>query len=658
MTTTTLTSHSPDGSPPETELDLQNILNAEQEKKLAQWAGEQYRKIKNARTSIERQWYINLAFYFGRQNIAVISAPTSSNGFRLHVPKAPPWRVRLVINKVRTIVRREVAKMVAQKPRFTVVPRSTEDDDQTAARVGEAIFDAAYADKKLKTIIRRACWWASITGVGFIKDWWDPSEKDKLGTQGDFCYEEIDPFHIFVPDFDVVELEKQPYLIHVTVKSPEWCKVHYPNLPVTVNATAASDLLDDAFMGMIGAKSPESSNSVLCLEVWIKPGGHPDFPKGGMFTVLGDRMAQIFREYPYQHGEFPFAKIDYIETGKFYGTSVVEDIVPIQKEYNRTRSQIIENKNRMAKLQLMAPRGSVDVQKITSEPGQVILYTPGYNAPSPLPLQNLPAYVLEEVQQLQQDMDDISGQHEISRGQNPSQVTAATALSYLQEQDDTMLSGPIESVESAVEKLGRHTLAYAGQYWSEGRMVRNLGEDMFFDVHIFKGEDLKNNFDLRVESMSALPTSKAAKQAFIMDLIKLGAVQPQDALQVLEIGGIEKVYESYLVDQRQAQRENLKLREGTKVSVNDWDNHELHVLTHNKFRKTQQFEYLSDDIKALYHEHVEMHKAAVVAKQPAMLPPDPNNPSGNAGPPPPVDPTMGEAGPPDPGQPPLPEGTM
>jgi hypothetical protein len=635
--------------------DLEGLLAFERNKKLAAWASQEYRNIKNARSSIERQWYINLAFYFGKQNIAVVSTTASSNGFKLVVPKAPPWRVRLVINKIRGIIRNELSKIVSQRPRFTVVPNSTEDDDQTAARVAEQIFDSVYSGYKLKTIFRRAEWWTCITGTGFIKDYWDPNKKDALGQQGDFCYDPISPFYIFVPDFDCIDIEQQPYVIHASTKSLQWCRTTYPGVRVTTNVAAASDLLDDAFMGMIGAKSPDK-NAVLCLEVWIKPGGHPDFPQGGMFTVLGDQVVQISMKYPYNHGEYPFSKLDHIESGKFYGSSIIEDILPVQKEYNRTRSQIIENKNRMAKIQLMAPRGSIEVQKVSSEPGQVILYTPGYAPPQPIPLQNLPAYVLEEVQQLQQDMDDISGQHEISRGQNPSQVTAATALSYLQEQDDTKLAGTIESLESAVEKIGRHTLSYVAQYWSEGRIIRNVGTDMSFDAHVFKGEELKSNTDLRVESMSALPTSKAAKQAFIMDLIKLGAVEAQDALQVLELGGIEKVYESYLIDQRQAQRENLKMNEGTSVAPNDYDNHELHVLTHNKYRKTQQFEYLQDEQKILFQQHVELHKAAIAAKQPMM----PEAGLGNPGETPPTDPTMGAAGqppmPPDPGQPPLPEG--
>lgn len=618
------------------------------EKQLISWANDEYRRIKNARRSIERQWYINLAFYFGKHNIAVAATPASPTGFKLTIPKAPPWRVRLVVNKIRAIIRTELAKIVAQKPRFYVVPASTEDEDLTAARVGEQIFDSVYSDKRIKIIVRRAEWWTSICGTGFIKDYWDPDKVDvTTKSRGDFCIEPSTPFHVFVPDFDTEELEEQPYLLHVTTKSVEWVKATYPQFggKVQANVNAASDLLDDSFMGMIGAQSPSSKNAVLCIEAWIKPKGHPLFPSGGMFQVVGDKVVNLVRPYPYKHGEFPFEKLEGIPSGKFYGTSIIEDLVPLNREYNRTRSQIIENKNRMAKLQLMAPRGSIEVQKITSEPGQVILYTPGFNPPTPVPLQNLPAYVMNEIQQLQQDMDDISGQHEISRGQNPAQVTAATALSYLQEQDDTKLSGTIESLEAAIEKLGRHILSYASQYWSEPRLVRVMGRDGSFDAHVYKAADLGGNNDVRVEAGSALPTSKAAKQAFLMDLIKLGAIPIDNALQVLDIGGIEKVYEDYLIDVRQAQRENLRMADGQEILANDYDNHQVHVMTHNKFRKSQQFEILDPESKKIFQMHVELHQSALAASMP---PPDaaqgqPGQPPGVSG---------------NPGQPPMPQDTI
>lgn len=628
-------------------------------KELVQWANDQYKKIKASRSSIERQWYINLAFYFGKQNVNVVSTSAAPTGFKLHVPKAPPWRVRLVINKIRPAIRKELAKTVAQKPRFTVVPASTEDEDQASARVGEAIFNAVYSDKRLKTIIRRAMWWTCITGTGFVKDYWDNGAKDVLGQKGDFCIEPVTPFHLFVPDFNEIELENQPFVIHATTKSVEWVKHRFPNIEnVVANVSTATDLLDDSFMGMIGAKSPDN-DSVLCLEVWIKPGGHKAFPDGGMFTVVSDTIVQMRDKYPYAHGEFPFTKLEHIESGKFYGTSIIEDMIPVQKEYNRTRSQIIEAKNKMSKPQLMAPRGSVEVQKITSEPGQVILYTPGFNPPTPLPLQNLPSYVLQEIQQLQQDLDDISGQHEISRGSNPSQVTAATALSYLQEQDDTSLSGTIESVESGVEKIGRHVLSHASQFWSEERTVRVIGKDGAFDAHVYKASDLGGNHDVRVEAGSALPTSKAARLALVMDLIKLGAIKIEDALQAIDLGGMESINEDFLVDLRQAQRENLKLSMGEGVPANVWDNHDVHIQIHDKFRKSQQFETLDEQAQALFQQHVELHQSALQAQQPPMGPdPSMGQDNANTGMPPDATGMLSPDVAPPEGQPPLPEGMM
>lgn len=648
------TSPTPDSSQETTTNAALLALQTDFEKQLILWTKEKYRQIKMARRTIERQWYTNLAFYFGKQNIAIATTNASSVGFRLNVPKAPPWRVRLVVNKIRPIIRTELAKIVSQKPRFYVVPASTEDEDLTSARVGEQIFDSVYSDKRIKVIIRRAEWWASICGTGFIKDYWDSEKPDLVNNmKGDFCIEPSTPFHIFVPDFDTEEIEDQPYVMHVTTKSVEWVRATYPQLKgIAADTTATDDILSDSFMGMIGARSPGSRNAVLCYEVWIKPKGHPQFPNGGMFQVIGDRIVYFSHQFPYKHGEYPFSKLEHIPSGKFYGSSVIEDLIPLQREYNRTRSQIIENKNRMAKLQLMAPRGSIEAQKITSEPGQVIFYTPGFAPPTPLQLQNLPPYVQNEIAQLQQDMDDISGQHDISRGQNPAQVTAATALSYLQEQDDTKLSGTIESLEAGIEKVGRHILSYVSQFWNEARVVRVVGRDQAFDAHVYKSADLGGNNDVRVESGSALPTSKAAKQAFLMDLIKLGGIQVQDALQVLDIGGIEKVYEDYLVDVRQAQRENLKLASGVTVPPNDYDNHQVHIVTHNKFRKSQQFETLSTKSKQDFQEHVELHNSAIAAATPPMPQDSSGNPSGPPGAPATMDPSQQQQQPPMPGQPP------
>ena len=184
--------------------------------------------------------------------------------------------------------------------------------------------------------------------------------------------------------------------------------------------------------------------------------------------------------------------------------------------------------------------------------------------------------------------------------------------------------------------------------------------------------NLGNNLDLRIEGGSALPVSKAAKQALIMDMMKLGFIKPEQGLEVMDMGGINKVYEQLQVDQRQAQRENLRMSKVTPelmqqyqqsalqqavieqggqlpvdgttglpidpsqldtpliVPVNTWDNHEAHIKYHNNFRKGQAFESLSEEVKQLFEQHVNQHLAALGLESVTL------NPMNMAG----VDPSM------------------
>jgi len=175
-------------------------------------------------------------------------------------------------------------------------------------------------------------------------------------------------------------------------------------------------------------------------------------------------------------------------------------------------------------------------------------------------------------------MEDISGQHEVSKGQTPPGVSAATAISYLQEQDESMLSVAYDSLEEGIEKVAFETLSLVSQFWDTSRMVKVVGLDGSFEVMAFKGSDLRGNNDIRVEAGSALPTSKAAKQAFIMDLMKMGFIDPSKGLEVMEIGGINKIYDEIQVDVREAQRENIKMSRVTQQQIEEFNQLQAELL--------------------------------------------------------------------------------
>lgn len=520
-----------------------------------------FERARRARWRFESQWYVNLSYYFGRQWINWLNGADPGIA-RLHEPQAPPWRVRLVINRIKPAIRREMSKVMKEKPTAFVIPSSTDDSDIAAARAGEAIFEHLWRTLDMKTELWMAQFWRCICGTGFIKDWWDPRGEgpDGMGTVGT---EVPSPFHLYFSNLEQPKIDRQEYIVHLSVKSPEEVETMFGVKVAPDAVERGGGVIESQYLRALNLE-PGNVSQVCCKEIWIKP--NVRFPRGAMYVWAGGKILYCAMDpatgdpvWPLYKKEYPFTKFDGVPTGRFYGDSTIIDLLPIQKEYNRTRSQIIESKNQMSKPQLLAPNGSIDPKKITSEPGLVITYRVGFDKPTPLKLENLPPYVLQELDRCLLDMADISGQHEVSTGTVPQGVTAASALSFIQESDDTMIAPIINSLEAGVERLGRHFLCHAHLYWDGPHMVKVLGPDNTWESREFSKLDLRGNTDLNVQAGSAMPRSIAAKQALIMELLKLQVITPEQGLRYLEMAETGQMYEELQLDRRQAERENMKM---------------------------------------------------------------------------------------------------
>jgi hypothetical protein len=634
---------------PQTSSEQSNIagrLSNRQKAKFVQWVTDAYREGRSARVANERQWYLNLAFYAGRQNVEFFRQRTSQLGAQLRVPEAPPWRVRLVINRIRPVVRKEIAKLTSQKPQFVAVPATSDDSDLAASRAAEQLLDSMWNDLKLARTVRQAIWWEAICGTSFLKDWWDPNcgPPGPDGRPiGDIKVEAVDPFHLVVGDIREPELDSQPWVMHATTHPREWVKRNLGK-DVSTKATVAATqaIMEDVLTGQY---TPRPTQQVLCLETWLRPGVHPDLSEGGLITIVGDQLVHVC-DYStdgpvFDHGEMPFTKLDHIPMGRFYSDSSITDLVPLQRELNRTRSQIVEIKNMTSKPKYMAPENSVDATAITSEPGQVIFYKFGLGKPEVIEPPSLPGYVIEAIQELRSDFDDVSGQHQISRGFAPSH-TAASAIAFLQEQDDTLLAYTTASLEEGIARLGTHCLSHVRQFWDTPRVVRTVGSDGVFDAILFQASDLRGISDVRVQSGSSLPMSKAARSATLLDLYSKGAFgNPTDPaagaklLAALDLGGVDKAMEDWQADRRQVDRENILMSKGVQVTVNPYDNDAAHIAGHQRFQKGQEYQALPPQLQQVFDMHVAEHQqklamAMQLSSQlsaPGGMPPGPGAPS-------------------------------
>jgi len=586
---------------------LANIRGSSSNKKLLDYANECFRKDKEYRQQFENQWYMNLAFYFGKQYLQWIA----SQGMvaRMYDPPAPPWRVRLVSNKVRVMLRKEMAKLTKEMPMGFVVPQSSDDEDILAAQAGDNLSEFFWREQNLMKHIRRAVFWMSLVGTGFIKDGYDENARFDAVQKGDVFCDRVSPFHIFVPDVQEEDLENQPHVIHAAAKNPDAVERMYGK--AVKPDSSGTDMVEDKYLSALGIKQSSVKTQVYVKEMWLKPCSM--LKNGGVVIFTQDQLIKVIDGWPYQHGQYPLSKFELMPTGRFYSDSSMVDLIPLQKEYNRTRSQLVEAKNRMAKPQLLAPRGSVDPNKITSEPGLVIQYTPGFQPPTPLALTPMPQYVLEELNRTSSDMEDISSQHAISKGGTPAGVHAATAISYLQEQDDSVLASSISSIEAGVERVTRHWLSYVTQFWDSQRQIQVAGENGAFEMFQLDKNSLNSNTNYTVQAGSATPRSLAAKQSFIMELFKMGLIPPDKALHYLQMSETGKMYEELQINARQAQRENVKMSQGDlQVTVNTWDDHLSHIVEHDNYRKRQSYEMLPPELQQAFEEHVKHHKAFVL----------------------------------------------
>jgi hypothetical protein len=283
-------------------------------------------------------------------------------------------------------------------------------------------------------------------------------------------------------------------------------------------------------------------------------------PQGGVVIMVDNILISMHEGMPYQHGQFPFVKFEHIPTSTFYADSPLVDLIPLNREYNESRTDIAEAARRMGRPQLVAQRGSIVPSKITNEAGLVIEYKQGTPPPQPMQLTPLPQYVVDQQDRILMDIEDITGQHEVTRGQAPSGITAGTAISYLGERDNQFLTPEYQSVEDGYGKLAEQSLELFIQYVDIPRKIKTIGADMAFDTMQLSGADIKGGTDVRVEPGSAIGQSRAAQNAHVQDMFSLGLIDQTTALRLMEVGGMSKVMDILHVAEKKAQRENIKMK--------------------------------------------------------------------------------------------------
>jgi hypothetical protein len=244
--------------------------------------------------------------------------------------------------------------------------------------------------------------------------------------------------------------------------------------------------------------------------------------------------------------------------GQLYDQGVIQQAIPLQKELNKTLSQIIEQKNMTIRPQWMSPRGSMQGVRMTNEPGANWEFTPiAGMRPEPIQMPSIPNYVFGHLAEIKQRIADVFGLNEVMQGQVPPNVEAGIAIDLLQEMATDRLAPQIRSMEHSLADFARLILEYAKTYYSEPRLMRIRGGagGSQTQVQRFVQSDLNGAIDVRVEAGSGLPRTRAGRQARVEWMMQQGLIRPEYAYKYLDTADMVGAADLMQLDEDQQLRE-------------------------------------------------------------------------------------------------------
>lgn len=541
------------------------------------------------RRPYELNWQLNMNFTMGNQYCGI-----SPRGCIEQEDKYYFWQEKQVFNHIATIVDTRISRLNRVRPQPIARPFSGTDADVNSAKLSTKILNSAREKAHLDEAISRATVWSEVCGTSFYKLSWN-AETDEA--QVSVC----SPFEIY-PDSNVTAtLEECTSLIHAKVYSSSEVKdvwgVDIAGETVKVFAIDGAQSIGGlGYNSVVPSIVQEAKNDqVLVIERYTKPTS--TYPNGKLEIVAGNTLL-YYGELPYMLGDddsfvYPFVRqISLEQAGCFWGASMVERVIPIQRAYNAVKNRKHEFLNRLAMGVLTVEDGSVDTDNLEEEglsPGKILVYRQGSVKPTLMDSGDVPSDFTYEEEQLLKEFVSISGVSEFARDSStPSQVTSGVALQLIAEQDDMRMACSVDSIKRSIKKIAQFLLRLYKQFVNGSKLARFSDGQNSAEIFYFTGSDIGSD-DVVFETESELSDSPATRRTMLFDLLNAGILSDSEGklsanskakiLSIMGFGNWDVAQDVTQLHIARAQRENVDVDHAEVLAVDD---HKLHVEEHTR----------------------------------------------------------------------------
>ena len=528
----------------------------------------------------------------------------------------PSYRHSEVINFVFQAIQSSVPILTDSRPRFEFFPQEPQDTEfaKLLTDVSASDWERGNWSYRLAEMVYDA----HIVGTGLVELCFD--QKARYGV-GQIDFDTKDPFYFF-PDPVATDIndKKSRFMIYAEPVELETLKRDYPEHRDHFKPDLI-DLIqgDKNDLDQVRYKSPTDNKTILegtsayeaqernqCLKItaWVKSDEFVElektrmndagleekyfeqrlkYPNGRKIVVAGGVVCEDAPN-PYEDGLFPYARlVNYILPREFWGMSDVEQLKSPQKIFNKLVSYALDVLTLMGNpIWVVDTNAGVDTDNLFNRPGLVV-ETDDINKVRREEGVNLQPYVLQLIDRMAQWFDSIAGSNDVTRGVRPEGITAASAITSLQEAAQTRLRLKSRNLDACLQNSGQLYKNRVFQFYSAPRIIRitnDANAQSFFKLHIEnrpvmdeKGQPteetqrvatvrpynqdeqgnfaealnakeyiIKGDFDVKVATGSSLPFAKAEKSNLAFKLMEAGAIDEIELLKAVEYPNAEGVW--------------------------------------------------------------------------------------------------------------------
>ena len=601
-------------------------------------------KRRSERLPLELQWQLNSNFYDGNQYCDI--NPACDEIMQYPIAEGEEGKQREVFNRIAPLIETRVANLKKINYSMRVNPLTNETDDVQKARVSTAILNHAQQKSGFNAKKDALILWNEMCGSCFFTTWWDPeageitsavretmtdddgrsASKLRFFHEGDIDYGLLTPYEVYPESIFKQTVADQQSIIVEQVRTVDEIEKLYGVRPegteidtftLTPIPAAGGYGYEATVVSMGKAKMKNCQTVVTYFERASKA-----FPRGRMAVLIGDEDLVYYGEMPYD--EIPIIRCVCKERpGQFFGKSVIEELIPLQRAYNTACNDIGDYLKTVKTPQYLVYEGTVDVDEWEERagiPGAILVYKGNPNVPPiPRPSTAFSGEVFTQKYDLERQMEYVAAVSQLMvYGETPQGVTSGTAIESLRDIDNTRLALTGDYIRASVIEMAKIWLSMYKRYASGWRVIRTVGTNDLGDVLVWSSEDI-TSYDVTFTTENELMYSDQNQWQRLLQLLTSGINDQriieeavEKAREYIKSGAANSAATVNELQEQAAARENTMLERGVLPRVREYDNHRLHAEEHLKYMLQLEFERMQRDrpqiaeaMMAHYREHIQ-----------------------------------------------------